>query len=359
MSTLPATIPPANKTAVTVPSKTNEVSFVPFGENDEIKLNLNIIKNYVAIPTKNKNLPDDRECMKFMMLCRSRKLNPFEGDCFLMGYEARDGGITWSLITAHQAFLKRAEVHKEFNGFESGVIVREGEDGDIKEREGDFLYPGDILLGGWATVHFKGRQFPMKRRLNLKSFSKPYGRWNEDPAGMIVKCAEADALRSSFPTLLGSLYTDNERPIIEIASSAKAPDLGPAAAQITQGSEPAKTAGEQPKTAQEPSGGVTTPAGGESAPRAQAGEPEKGDNAPQGSAEPSTGTPEGDALASVRRLMSKSGVVEEQVMQYCRANNGMAKENQKKLSELSTAKLQTLSKAWHNILPKIREYSLK
>ena len=36
---------------------------------------------------------------------------------------------------------------------------------------------------------------------------------NDDPAGMIVKCAEADALRSAFPTMLGGCYTEEEMPV--------------------------------------------------------------------------------------------------------------------------------------------------
>ncbi len=66
------------------------------------------------------------------------------------------------------------------------------------------------MIGGWATVFFKNRKQPMNKRVRLKRFQKAWGIWQEDPAGMICKCAEADALRSSFPTMLGGLYLREE-----------------------------------------------------------------------------------------------------------------------------------------------------
>lgn len=150
--------------AATLQAK-NEIEFTPFGSDDKIKLSLAVIRNYIAVPTREKDLPDDRNCMKFMMLCRSRRLNPFEGDAFMIGF--RKGGdagqIEWSLITSQSAFMKRAELHPEFDGFESGVIVKDNEDRFV-EREGDFLWEGDTLLGGWAVVHFKTRKFPVRKK---------------------------------------------------------------------------------------------------------------------------------------------------------------------------------------------------
>lgn len=195
-------------TALQAAQPKNEVEFIPFGSEEKIKLNIAVIQRYVAIKTKSGALPSEEDCIKFMMLCRSRKLNPFEGDCFLQGYDGRDGA-QFSLITAHQAFLKRAEVHPEFDGMESGVIIKNG-DGELADRVGDFMMADDTLEGAWATVHFKNRKHSMRKRLNLRTFKKPFGRWNDDAAGMIVKCAEADALRSSFPTMLGGLYSREE-----------------------------------------------------------------------------------------------------------------------------------------------------
>ena len=169
--------------------------------------------------------------MRFMMLCKARGLNPFEGDAFLIGYD-QDSGPQFSLVTAIQAFLKRAEVHPEFDGMDSGVIVKD-ETGELRDREGDFLHPGDMLLGGWATVYCKNRSRPTKRRLSLGTFQKPTKIWRENTAGMIVKCAEADALRSTFPSTLAGMYLNDEMPMVFDGHSAAA-IVGDAGAAATK-----------------------------------------------------------------------------------------------------------------------------
>ena len=109
-----------------------------------------VFQNLVAVKTRTGVTCSDNEAIKFMMMCQARRLNPFEGDAYLIGYDGRDGA-TFSLITAHQAFLKRAELNPEYDGMQSGVIINT-EDGQIKEHEGDFYMTGETVIGGWAKV---------------------------------------------------------------------------------------------------------------------------------------------------------------------------------------------------------------
>lgn len=209
------------------------MEYVPFGapSSDSIKLSCNIVRSLICQPTKTGKLPTDQDCMRFMMMCQARRLNPFEGDSFMLGYDTQSGP-KFSLITAHQAFLKRAELNEEYNGMKSGVILRR--DGTQLDVEGDFHEETDEILGGWATVFFKHRDNPMHKRVRLKRFRKDTPIWRDDPAGMICKCAEADALRSSFPTMLGGLYLKEEleseasvdrisKPIFNVPEIAPAP----------------------------------------------------------------------------------------------------------------------------------------
>jgi phage recombination protein Bet len=183
------------------------IEFVPFGTKDKIQLTIEIVKRLIAVRTKSGKSCSDEDAFRFMLLCQARKLNPFEGDAFLIGFDGQ-AGPSFSLITAHQAFLKRAEVHPEFDGMESGTIVlRKNE---VVELLGDWHLPNDQILGGWATVFFKNRTHAMKKRVRLARFNKNYGVWRDDPAGMICKVAEADALRSSFPTMLGGMFIREE-----------------------------------------------------------------------------------------------------------------------------------------------------
>lgn len=183
------------------------IEFIPFGAADKIKLSVKIIQNMVAVPTASGKTCSERDALRFLMLCQAQRLNPFAGDAFLVGYDGKYGP-QFSLITAHQAFLKRAEASQDFEGMESGIILQ-SDDGAISEREGDFHLEEENVVGGWARVHRKGRK-PTYRRIRMARFNKGYAQWKEDPAGMIVKTAEADALRSTFPTLLAGLYMQGE-----------------------------------------------------------------------------------------------------------------------------------------------------
>lgn len=228
-------------TQAIVSKKESDVEFVPFGSDEKIKLSLNIIRNYVAEPGKGGELPDERQSMKFLMLCKSRKLNPFEGDAFMIPFwSSSKNRYDWSLITAQAAFLKRAEVNQEYDGKESGIIIspalqcnpcsgsgaieKAGERvicphckgrGEVDELPGDFI-PETIggekitLVGGWCKVYYKTRSKPEYQRLRLSTYAKNTPQWKDDPAGMICKCAEAAALRSAFPTTLGGLYLQEE-----------------------------------------------------------------------------------------------------------------------------------------------------
>lgn len=187
------------------------MEFIPFGAADKIKLSVALVQNTVCIPTKTGKVCTARDALRFMMLCQAQRLNPYAGDCYLCGYDGKNGPA-FSLITAHQAFLKRAETCQDYEGMESGVILC-NDDSVITEREGDFVLESEHCVGGWARVHRKGRK-PTYRRTSIAAMRPPYETpfWENrfKAAAQIVKCAEADALRSTFPTLLGGLYSGDE-----------------------------------------------------------------------------------------------------------------------------------------------------
>ncbi len=217
------------------PDKANAyVEINPLGTADRIRLSANLVRQMIATKTRTGKEPDDNQCIKFIMLCKAKHLNPFEGDAFMLGYDTQDGP-QWSQITAHQVFLKRAEANQKFNGMESGVIIKLPE-GSTLEREGDLVDDDEKLIGGWAKVYRKDREKPFYRRLKLSTFSTGRSRWLKDPAGMICKCAEADSLRTAFPTHLGGLYVEEEVREIDVTpvtpkrleiKRAKVPELRP------------------------------------------------------------------------------------------------------------------------------------
>jgi phage recombination protein Bet len=205
-STAVATVDP-NKALDAILDKA--IEYTPFLSEQAIMLTPRMVIRFMCKPTKSGKRATMEQALHFCMLCKARGLNPWEGDAFIVGYDTKDGP-EFSLLTAHQAFLKRAEVHPEYDGMQSGVIVQRG--AEVLEEEGDFFLDSDVLLGGWSKVLFKTRSTPVYKRLKLSTFNKGFGRWNVDPAGMIVKCAEADGLRSAFPNSLGGMYLEDEMP---------------------------------------------------------------------------------------------------------------------------------------------------
>ncbi len=185
------------------------VSYVPYGAQDQIKLTATTVQNLIAVKTRKGHTCSYKDAIKFIAMCQAKRLNPFEGDCFLIGYDTNDGP-SFALVTAHQTYLKRAELHAEFDGMASGLIVKD-EDGKLSEIEGDFFDQGQDVVGGWAKVYFKNRKHPMYKRLRMARFNTGFAQWKADAPGMICKCAEADALRSAFPTMLGGLYMQDEK----------------------------------------------------------------------------------------------------------------------------------------------------
>ena len=203
--TTAAAATPAAANLPAVPERT--IEYMPMGTNTPIKLSINIIRLILNPRTKNGNIAPDDQVMKFMMLCRARRLDPFEGDAYLLGYEGKDGDA-WSLVTSIYAFLKRAEVNPEYEGIESGVIVQVGANGPIEEHVGDFLQDHETLLGGWAIVHRSDRKYPNKKRAEYKRYSTGKSRWVADPGGMICKVAEIFSLKRQFG--ISGLLTEDE-----------------------------------------------------------------------------------------------------------------------------------------------------
>ena len=183
------------------------MTYTPLGENTPITLTLQMIAHDIATPTKKGARPSEGDCLRFMNLCRGRELNPWTGDCFMIGFDSNNGP-TFELITSYQALLKRAERSPNFDGLEGGVVVQVGD--ALEQREGSLLMPGDTLIGGWSKAWRTDRRIAHTAIVDLKTYSTGRSRWGVDPAGMIQKVAKAAALREAFPNTVGGLYVQEE-----------------------------------------------------------------------------------------------------------------------------------------------------
>lgn len=197
----------SENTASTTTKDPSLTEYIPHGEQEKIKISMGIVKKLLCKPTRSGAICPDRDAMMFIAKCRAQKLNPFLGDCYIVGYDGKFGP-EFSIITGVNVFYKRAEADPNFDGMESGVIVSKDE--QIQDMPGDFVPDGFDLVGGWAIVQKKNRKIPTVSKVALKTFRKQTKFWEDNPAGMIVKCAEVDALRRAFPFVLGDMRASIE-----------------------------------------------------------------------------------------------------------------------------------------------------
>ena len=197
------------------PLEERSVTYVPLGSTEKVELKFEFVRKYLCTPTKSGALPSDSDIVKFLKLCERQALDPWVGDAFLTGYDTWNETLgksvaTFSMITAFQALLKRAELSPSFDGTESGVVIIKKGESEPVERKGTIVLRDENLVGAWAKCFRKDHAIPHYATVQFETYNTGYSRWKKDPAGMIVKCGKASAFREAFPNHLAGLYTEEE-----------------------------------------------------------------------------------------------------------------------------------------------------
>lgn len=182
--------------------------------DETVKLTPNIVKNYLV--SGNKEKVSLQEVVVFINLCKYNHLNPWLNEAYLIKY----GDEPATMVVGKEAFQKRAEANKNYNGYDAGIIVV-AKEGDIVYRKGTLKLPDDNVIGGYAEVWRNDRDHSTRIEV---SFDEYVGRkkdgsinsqWSKRPATMIRKVALVQALREAFPGELGGMYTAEEQGITE------------------------------------------------------------------------------------------------------------------------------------------------
>ena len=168
----------------------------------EIKLSKKIVRD--TLLRGNETVTDD-EIVSFIALCKFNQLNPFIKESFLVKYKNSPA----QMIVSKDAFFKRADMCRNYDGFDAGVIVIAA-DGKVIERDGCFVAPGETLVGGWCKVYRTDRTHPTVAKVNLSDYDKNQSVWVNMKSTMIAKVAKVQALREAFPNQLSTLYTEDE-----------------------------------------------------------------------------------------------------------------------------------------------------
>lgn len=150
------------------------------------------------------------ECRIFLETCKQYHLNPFTKEAYLIHYDNKNGDTASTIVLGKTCYLKMAENHPQYDGFEAGVIVLIKDVGELVHREGSIVYRDEDLLGGWAKVYRKDRSRPSYEEVKLSEYDTGKSLWSGKKATMIRKVALVHALREAFPSTFGGLYDVSE-----------------------------------------------------------------------------------------------------------------------------------------------------
>ena len=153
------------------------------------------------------------ECRIFLETCKQYHLNPFTKEAYLIHYDNKNGDTASTIVLGKTCYMKMAEAHPQYDGFEAGVIVMDEAAGELIHREGSIVYQGETLVGGWAKTYRKDRSRPFYEEVNFSEYDTKKSLWVTKPTTMIRKVALVHTLREAFPATFGGLIDESEVPV--------------------------------------------------------------------------------------------------------------------------------------------------
>lgn len=172
------------------------------------------------------------ELQMFMHLSGKYNLDPFAKEIWFL----KLGGIP-TITTSRDGYLKIANEHPQFDGLASDVVYEkdafEKTPNGVKHTYG--VGNRGAILGAYALIYRKDRRFPIYVFAPFKDYVKPSNTWKTYPHAMILKVAEAMALKRAFS--LSGLVTveeigtpDGEKDVVtvEVSTTPQATQPAPA-----------------------------------------------------------------------------------------------------------------------------------
>jgi phage recombination protein Bet len=205
---------------LTKPAEPKKQGVIYEVDGQKIELTPSIVKDYLV--SGNKDLVTMQEVVMFINLCKNSGLNPWLKEAYLIKYSNNEPA---TLVTAKEAFQKRAEDNPFYDGAEAGIIVYNKETGEVTYRLGTMKFPEEEVIGGYAEVWRKDRAHSTRIEVSFEEYAGRKkdgtlnGQWQKKPATMIRKVALVQALREAFPKAFGGLYTAEEQGTVETETS--------------------------------------------------------------------------------------------------------------------------------------------
>lgn len=204
---------------------------------------LALMKNTVA-----KNATHD-EFLLLLHLAKTYGLDPFAKEIWCIKYlrpGQRPEEVVATIFSSRDGYLKIASRDKQMNGIQSDAVCandtfRKLVDGSVEHLYG--LPERGAVVGAWALVHRKDRAYPAYFYASFAEYGAGQNpTWKKYPSAMIIKVAEAMALKRAFS--ISGLVTQEELGLDMVPAPAEqdagtgaqlvveAPAAAPAAAPI-------------------------------------------------------------------------------------------------------------------------------
>lgn len=188
---------------------TNEARYeIVTRTGEKLKLSKEIVERQLA---GNQTITESEFSM-FFQLCKVYKVNPFLREAYIIKY----GGQPATIVLDYKVLQQIAESNSAYTGMKHGIIVTD-KNGNVIERNGEFILPNETLIAGWCEVLRNDRTVPTRVTAMFEEFKgvkktgEANSNWTSKPCFMIVKVAKAQALREAFPNMLGSnIYISEE-----------------------------------------------------------------------------------------------------------------------------------------------------
>ena len=145
------------------------------------------------------------ELKMFLHLSGKYNLDPFAKEIWFL----KMGGQP-TITTSRDGYLKIANEHPAFSGLVSDVVYEKDAFAKTPDGVNHTYGSGDrgAIIGAYALVYRSDRKFPAYVFAPMKDYQKPTGTWKTYPHAMILKVAEAMALKRAFA--LSGLVTVEE-----------------------------------------------------------------------------------------------------------------------------------------------------
>ena len=185
-----------------------EAKIVEYKAHDgqHVKLDLEVCKNFLV--RGKAQYVTTQEFVFFMGVCKSRGVNPFAMDCYLIKY-AQEGNA--AIIVSRGHYQASAKQQPDCQGWSSGVIIKKGE--GLEYREGHLVLEDEELVGGWFEAQPKNWLKPKRHTVPLAPYIKKTYKgeitqfWQPEKQGMMIeKVAEVQGLRSLWSREFANLH---------------------------------------------------------------------------------------------------------------------------------------------------------